>query len=88
MWPALIGTVGTVFGLMAWAVHVNGGSAGDMVSPAITLSASARGFRFIQCISSVCGTYGGAADRLSDVRHHILFSQETKLTLKFLVVAF
>lgn len=66
MWPAFIGTVATVFGIMAWAVSANGGSPGDMVAPVIQLSTSSRAFRFIQCISSVCGTYGGAADRFSD----------------------
>ncbi|KAH8657101.1 permease for cytosine/purines, uracil, thiamine, allantoin-domain-containing protein [Tricladium varicosporioides] len=66
MWPAFIGTVATVFGIMGWAVAKNGGSPGNLVKPAIALSASARGFRFVQCISSVCGTYGGAADRFAD----------------------
>jgi NCS1 family nucleobase:cation symporter-1 len=66
MWPAFIGIVGTVFGIMAWAISGNGGSPGDLVAPAVTLSAANRGFRFVQCISSVCGTYGGAADRFSD----------------------
>lgn len=66
MWPAFIGTVATVFGIMAWAVHTNGGSAGNLVAPAITLSSSDRGFRFVQCISTVVGTYGGAADRFAD----------------------
>ncbi|PVH99763.1 hypothetical protein DM02DRAFT_642803 [Periconia macrospinosa] len=66
MWPAFIGTVATVFGIMGWAVHVNGGSAGDMVAPAISVSTSTRVFRFFQCISAVAGTYGGPADRFSD----------------------
>lgn len=66
MWPAFIGTVATVFGIMAWAVSKNRGSAGDLVSPAIALSSSDRGFRFVQCVSSVVGTYGGSADRFSD----------------------
>ena len=66
MWPALIGTVATVFGIMGWAVLTNGGSAGNMVSPVIALTASNRGFRFVQCISAVAGTYGGAADRFAD----------------------
>lgn len=72
MWPAFIGTVATVFGIMGWAVAKNGGSPGNLVSPAIALSASARGFRFVQCISSVCGTYGGAADRFADVSISLL----------------
>lgn len=66
MWPALIGTVSCVFGIMAWAVHTNGGSPGNLVSPSLSLSTANRTFRFLQCISSVTGTYGGAADRLSD----------------------
>jgi nucleobase:cation symporter-1, NCS1 family len=66
MWPAFIGTIGTVFGIMAWSVSMNGGSPGDLVSPAIDISRGTRAFRFIQCVSSVCGVYGGAADRFSD----------------------
>ncbi|RDW73035.1 putative permease-2 [Coleophoma cylindrospora] len=66
MWPAFIGTVATVFGLMAWAVNKNGGSPGNLITPTIVLSTSDRAFRFIQCISSVCGTYTGPADRFAD----------------------
>lgn len=66
LWPAFIATVATVFGIMGWAISTNGGSAGDLVSPAIQLSATNRAFRMVQCISSVCGTYGSAADRFSD----------------------
>jgi nucleobase:cation symporter-1, NCS1 family len=66
MWPAFVGTVGTVFGIMGWAISANGGSPGNIVSPAIQLTAATRAFRFVQCISSVAGTYGGAADRFSD----------------------
>lgn len=66
MWPAFIGTIGTVFGIMAYAVHSNGGSPGDLVSPTVVLSATDRGFRFVQCISTVVGTYGGSADRFAD----------------------
>lgn len=66
MWPAFIGTVATVFGIMAWAVNKNGGSPGNLITPTIALSTSDRAFRFIQCISSVCGTYTGPADRFAD----------------------
>jgi NCS1 family nucleobase:cation symporter-1 len=83
MWPAFIGIVGTVFGIMAWAVHNNGGSAGDLVHPGITLSASARGFRFVQCISAVAGTYGGSADRISDVSPSFMFELKRQRVAKF-----
>lgn len=66
MWPAFIGTVATVFGIMGWAIAKNGGSAGSMVTPAINITSATRAFRFIQCISGVAGTYGGSADRFSD----------------------
>ena len=73
MWPAFVGIVGTVFGIMAWAVHENGGSPGNLISPTVKLSASARGFRFVQCISGIAGTYGGSGDRISDVSNHLFF---------------
>ncbi len=65
MWPAFIGTMGVVFGIMAYAVNTNGGSV-ELVTPQLTLSASEKAFRFIQCVSTVVGTYGGAADRFAD----------------------
>ena len=67
MWLPFVGTVGTVFGIMGWAVSKNGGSAGNLVAPAIALTASRRGFIFVQAISTICGTYGAAADRFADV---------------------
>lgn len=66
MWPAFIGTMAVVFGIMGYAVSSNGGSAGIIVAPVSALSSSDRGFRFIQCISTIVGTYGGASDRFSD----------------------
>jgi hypothetical protein len=41
--------------------------AGDLAHPDITFSSSAHGFRFVQYIGTVAETYGGAADRISDV---------------------
>lgn len=66
MWPAFVGMIATVFGILGWAIAANGGSPGDLVAPTIRLSASNRGFRIVQCISTVCGTYAGAGDRFSD----------------------
>lgn len=56
----------TLLGIMGWAVHANGGSPGDLISPAITLSKAEAGFRVIQGITSVAGTYTGGTDRVSD----------------------
>jgi NCS1 family nucleobase:cation symporter-1 len=56
----------TLLGIMAWAVHANGGSPGDLVSPPIKLSRSEAGFRVVQGITSVAGTYTGGTDRVSD----------------------
>ncbi|KAF2832563.1 putative nicotinamide riboside transporter 1, partial [Ophiobolus disseminans] len=56
----------TLLGIMAWAVHANGGSPGDLVSPAIKLSRAEAGFRVVQGITSVAGTYTGGTDRVSD----------------------
>lgn len=51
---------------MGWAVHANGGSPGDLVSPAIKLTRAEAGFRVVQGITSVAGTYTGGTDRVSD----------------------
>jgi len=66
MWPTFIATITALFGIMAWAVVANGGSAGNLITPVMKLSAADRGFRFVQCISTVSGVYGSAADRFSD----------------------
>ncbi|KAH8880225.1 hypothetical protein GQ53DRAFT_891637 [Thozetella sp. PMI_491] len=66
MLPAFLLTLGTLFGLCGWAVARNGGTAGSLVAPKVQISSSDRGFRFVQCISAVCGTYSGASDRFSD----------------------
>ena len=72
----------TLLGIMGWAVAANGGSPGDLVAPAIKVSAvpisfgvtltllqisrAEAGFRVIQGITSVAGTYTGGSDRVSD----------------------
>jgi NCS1 family nucleobase:cation symporter-1 len=56
----------TLLGIMGWAVAANGGSPGDLVSPAIKLSRAEAGFRIVQGITSVAGTYTGGTDRVSD----------------------
>jgi nucleobase:cation symporter-1, NCS1 family len=45
---------------------MNGGSPGNLVSPAIKLSKMEAGFRVVQGITSVAGTYTGGSDRVSD----------------------
>ncbi|KAF2475009.1 putative nicotinamide riboside transporter 1 [Lindgomyces ingoldianus] len=47
-------------------VQENGGSPGNLVAPAIKLSKAEAGFRVIQGITSVAGTYTGGSDRVSD----------------------
>ncbi|ORX95917.1 permease for cytosine/purines, uracil, thiamine, allantoin-domain-containing protein [Clohesyomyces aquaticus] len=61
----IVATV-TLLGIMGWAVHENGGSPGNLVAPAIKLSKAEAGFRVIQGITSVAGTYTGGSDRVSD----------------------
>lgn len=46
--------------------QANGGSPGNLVSPAIKLSKTEAGFRVVQGITSVAGTYTGGSDRVSD----------------------
>ena len=56
----------TLLGIIGWAVHANSGKAGNLIAPAITLSKAEAGFRVIQGITSVAGTYTGGTDRVSD----------------------
>jgi NCS1 family nucleobase:cation symporter-1 len=45
---------------------MNGGSPGNLVKPAIQLTKMEQGFRVLQGITSVAGTYTGGSDRLAD----------------------
>ncbi|PQE13795.1 uracil permease protein [Rutstroemia sp. NJR-2017a BVV2] len=56
----------TLLGIMGWAVHANGGSPGNLLAPSIPLTKAETGFRVIQGITSVAGTYTGGSDRVSD----------------------
>ncbi|KUJ16042.1 uncharacterized protein LY89DRAFT_648168 [Mollisia scopiformis] len=56
----------TLLGIMAWAVHENGGSPGNLITSSLKLSKAEAGFRVIQGITSVAGTYTGGTDRVSD----------------------
>jgi NCS1 family nucleobase:cation symporter-1 len=56
----------TLFGIMGYAVSANGGSAGNLVKPAITLSKTDAAFKIVQGITSVAGTYTGGTERVSD----------------------
>ncbi|KAK3072951.1 hypothetical protein LTR53_005862 [Teratosphaeriaceae sp. CCFEE 6253] len=44
----------------------NGGSPGNLLAPAIQLTKVEQGFRVVQGITSVAGTYTGGTDRVSD----------------------
>ncbi|EXJ94469.1 hypothetical protein A1O1_02865 [Capronia coronata CBS 617.96] len=56
----------TLLGIMGWAVNMNGGSPGNLVSSSLKISKMEAGFRVMQGITSVAGTYTGGSDRASD----------------------
>ncbi|EPE36531.1 hypothetical protein GLAREA_08694 [Glarea lozoyensis ATCC 20868] len=56
----------TLLGIMAWAINMNGGSPGNLVSSQLKLTKAEVGFRVMQGITSVAGTYTGGTDRVSD----------------------
>jgi len=56
----------TLFGIMGYAVSANGGSAGNLIKPAIALTRTDAAFKIVQGITSVAGTYTGGTDRVSD----------------------
>lgn len=51
---------------------MNGGHAGNLVAPAISLTKAEAGFRVIQGITSVAGTYTGGSDRVSGTNSRFL----------------
>lgn len=65
LYPAFFVILTTFISLLIWAMASNGGT-GNLISSPIKLTNSRRAFRMIQCISSVGGSYGGAAERFSD----------------------
>lgn len=83
----------TLLGIMAWAIHANGGP-GSLVAPAVEIPPSKVGFLMVQGITSVAGTYTGGSDRVSDWtrygkhRHSPTLAQLTALPLTVTLVAF
>lgn len=65
LYPAFAIVATTFIGILAWALASNGGT-GSLISSTLHLSKTQRAFRMVQCISSISGSYGGAADRISD----------------------
>lgn len=51
---------------------MNGRHAGNLVAPAISLTKAEAGFRVIQGITSVAGTYTGGSDRVSGKASYLL----------------
>lgn len=66
LYPSAIIVGATFIGIVAWVVTANGGSPGNLVKGTLVINRSQRAFRIVQCISSISGSYGGAADRISD----------------------
>lgn len=67
LYPGFFLVMTVMFGLLIWAIHGNGGSAGPLWSSnPVILSASDRSFRIAQCLITVIGTWGGASERFSD----------------------
>ncbi|PVH99767.1 hypothetical protein DM02DRAFT_710388 [Periconia macrospinosa] len=65
LYPAFFVILTTFLSILIWALATNRGT-GDLISSPVELTKSRRAFRMIQCISSVGGSYGGAAERFSD----------------------
>ncbi|KAK8049617.1 hypothetical protein PG994_011347 [Apiospora phragmitis] len=82
----------TLFGIMGWAIHADGG-AGNLVSPAVVVPKSQVGFMMVHGITSVAGTYTGGSERVSDWtryakhRHSPTLAQLTALPVTVTLVA-
>jgi hypothetical protein len=56
LYLAFIMTFATFVGIMPWALVANGGP-GELIAPVIPITTSQKAFRFIQCVSSISGTW-------------------------------
>ncbi|RDW73384.1 hypothetical protein BP6252_07291 [Coleophoma cylindrospora] len=65
LYPSFIIICATFIGMLGWALRSNGG-AGNLLSSSLHLTRTEKAFRLVQCMSSVGGTWGGAAERFSD----------------------
>lgn len=67
LYPSFVLTMSTFTAMMIWALVSNGGTGPSTVLAAsVQLTRSQRALRFVQCVSGVSGTWGGAAERFSD----------------------
>lgn len=65
LYPSIVITVITFFGMLGWVIHANGGT-GPIISSAVRLTSTQRAFLFLQCTSSTAATWSGTGDRFTD----------------------
>lgn len=65
LYPSFVAILATLVGITAWACVKNGGT-GSLISSSVSITSGQRAFRMVQCMSSVGGTWGAAAERISD----------------------
>lgn len=65
MYPSIVITSVTLFGILGWALHANGGI-GPIISSDIAITGSAKAFLFMQCVSSNDAIWSGTGDRFAD----------------------
>lgn len=66
VWPSACLIVVAFFGLFGWAIAVNGGTPGSLITPAVQLSTSNRAFAVLYIISSASGSITGYGSRIAD----------------------
>ncbi|RDW65004.1 hypothetical protein BP6252_10655 [Coleophoma cylindrospora] len=65
LWPVFFLTCVTFAGVLGWAVHANHGP-GNLVQPAIAITATQGRYAMVQGICQVAGAYTGGSVRISD----------------------
>jgi NCS1 family nucleobase:cation symporter-1 len=65
LYPSIVITTITLFGILGWAIHENHGT-GPLISSSIKLTSSQKAFTFLQCVSSTAAVWSGSGDRLAD----------------------
>ena len=66
VWPAACGVAIVFFGIFGWAIGANGGKPGNLLTPKVHLSSTARSFAMLYGISSTAGSGTAYSARMSD----------------------
>jgi cytosine/uracil/thiamine/allantoin permease len=66
VWPAALCIAVVFFGLFGWAINFNNGKTGDLLTPKVHLSRTAKSFVMLYAITTAAGSSTAYSSRMSD----------------------